>query len=285
MSAYQRFSNRQISSTFAQFPAASAVPVGTVRTASNIGLSPGIQLVSNGTSWRPVSGTALLAQRSDNPVTVQSLTEVIAETLSFVGGFVLPGDRLDLDILQNAGAISTSSRAVRAFIGATGSGFGGARIYDVFSTNNAAISVARGLGYLLVRAGVDVGTVSNTTGVVTSSVTNGWNPNPDFTVPWEINFSGLSVAENAVTITGATWAGGVATFSAAGHTLAVGDKTVVSVVTPSGYNGTHIAATVPDANTFTVAMAVGPGLYTSGGQSARTSNVIIQGYSLRWSAV
>jgi hypothetical protein len=91
-----------------------------------------------------------------------------------------------------------------------------------------------------------------------------------------------SCAETAVNITAASWAAGVATYGATAHTLAVGDKTVIAGITPSGYNiaAGGIVTTVPDANTFTIAMASDPGAYTSGGTSSRISNVISRSYVL-----
>ena len=270
---------------FASFPAA-AGNSGLVIGASDIGPAPGIELVSNGTRWRPRGGSQLLALRSDSPVTVQSLTEAIAETLSFVGGFVKAGDRLDLDILQNAGAISTGTRNIKVYVGAAASGLGGDRVYDVNHVNNAAASVTRGLGYLLARAGIDVGTVAGANGVTTSVVNNGWNPNPNFDNPWELNFAGTSVAENAETITSSSWAAGEVTFgyAATPSAKAVGDKIVVSGMTPSAYNGTYIVTAVPSSVSWEAALASDPGTSTVQGTSQRTSNVIIQGYKLTWSA-
>ena len=100
--------------------------------------------------------------------------------------------------------------------------------------------------------------------------------NVNLSQPWYITVVARSAVETARTITGATWAGGVATFTAAAHTLAVGDKTVVNGVTPAGWDGTFIVASVPDANTFTVAMAANPGAYTSGGSSSRISNLVLR---------
>lgn len=78
---------------------------------------------------------------------------------------------------------------------------------------------------------------------------------------------------SAVTITGATWAGGVATFTvSASHQLAREQIVIVAGVDPAGYNGTYHVATVPHAyparRTFTVALAGDPGGYTSGGTIA-----------------
>ena len=103
----------------------------------------------------------------------------------------------------------------------------------------------------------------------------------DFSTTWSADLFFTSAAETAVNISSATWAGGIATFNtSAAHTLAVGDKTVTAGVTPSGYNGTFIVASVPTTTQFTVAMAANPGAYTSGGTSSRISNMISQSYVL-----
>jgi hypothetical protein len=104
----------------------------------------------------------------------------------------------------------------------------------------------------------------------------------NFAADWSVKIALTSAAETAVNITAASWAAGVATFGATAHTLAVGDKTVIAGVTPSGYNIADggIVTTVPDANTFTIAVAADPGAYTSGGTSSRISNMISQSYVL-----
>jgi hypothetical protein len=102
----------------------------------------------------------------------------------------------------------------------------------------------------------------------------------DFSQPWSIGLSGASANETAVNITGASWAAGEATYNATAHTLAVGDKTTVAGITPSGYNQVGIVTAVPNANSFKMALASDPGAYTSGGTSSRISNVISQSYTL-----
>ena len=89
-------------------------------------------------------------------------------------------------------------------------------------------------------------------------------------------------AETAVNITAASWAAGVATYGATAHTLAVGDKTVIAGITPSGYNiaAGGIVTVVVDANNFKIAVAADPGAYTSGGTSSRISNMVSQSYVL-----
>ena len=91
---------------------------------------------------------------------------------------------------------------------------------------------------------------------------------------------GNSADETATNITGATWSGGVVTFTNTSHTLAVGDKTTVAGITPSGYNGVYVIASVPNANTWTATLASDPGAYTSGGTSSRISNLKLLSYVL-----
>lgn len=71
----------------------------------------------------------------------------------------------------------------------------------------------------------------------------------------------------SVAITGATWVGGVATFTATGHAITTGDIVVISGVTSSVTNGynRHGVLTSIDANTFSMPISVNPGTYTSGG--------------------
>jgi len=94
----------------------------------------------------------------------------------------------------------------------------------------------------------------------------------------------MSRAEAAVNISSASWAGGTATVNtSAPHTLAVGDKTVIAGVTPSGWNipDGAIVLSVPTSTQFTVALAADPGTYTSGGTSSRISNVIVYSTTVR----
>jgi len=75
------------------------------------------------------------------------------------------------------------------------------------------------------------------------------------------------------TITGATWASGAASFTSAGHGLAVGNAIVVSGVSPAGYNGTY-TVTAKTTNTFTVTLSPTPGAYVSGGTVSRGNSTL-----------
>ena len=105
-------------------------------------------------------------------------------------------------------------------------------------------------------------------------------PLVDFSAASEVAIVMKSAAETAVNITAASWAAGVATYTATAHTLAVGDKTTIAGITPSGYNGVLVVTSVPNANTFTAAVVADPGAYTSGGTSSRISNMVSQSYVL-----
>ena len=265
----------------ADFPPA-AGNSGLILGASNVGPAPGIQLVSNGTIWRPVNGSAVLAMRSANPVTVQNTAGLVAETLGpFPGGLVRADMRIELDLLWTATAVSGGTRFANLRIGnsAPANNFA----WNSMTTNNGT--------YLVGRTSGIVGVVSNTSATHNGAIGSGGgsfltgsgnqtNPTVDFSQPWiaEIHFQ--SATETAKTITGTTWASQVATANCTGHTLAVGDKTTIADVNPSGYNGQVIVTGVPDANTFTYALATDPGSAGTGGTSSRISNVVSRSYVL-----
>ncbi len=67
------------------------------------------------------------------------------------------------------------------------------------------------------------------------------------------------------TITAASWASDIVTFTAPEHGLAVGNSIVVSGVTPAGYNRTYVVLSA-DTDSFTAALTMNPGAYTGGGK-------------------
>lgn len=72
-------------------------------------------------------------------------------------------------------------------------------------------------------------------------------------------------------VSGATWTGGVATYTTStAHGYTSGDLVKTASVTPSGYNVTGIA-TVTGASTFTIPVAVDPGAFSVAGTVARYS--------------
>ena len=266
---------------FANLPPASQVPGRTYRV-SNVGPAPGILLTSDGTKYRPAGGRQVLASRMLNPVTVQDMTAggVDVESIGpFPGGLVRAGMRLDLKVRVNSSAISTGVR--NWFLKINGASF---------RQNQTNVSAAKIEGYI--QGGIDVlldGFGPHSPFLFINSderamdVSNIVDFNADFSAPWSASIAARSAAETAVNISSATWAGGVATFNTStAHTLAVGDKTVIASVTPSGYNipAGAIVLSVPTTTQFTVAMAADPGAYTSGGTSSRISNMISQSYVL-----
>ena len=108
-----------------------------------------------------------------------------------------------------------------------------------------------------------------------------FTPTVDFSAAWTAYIYCRSVNEVPINLTGATWAGGIATFTGVNTALTTGDKTTVAGVTPSGYNGVHIVTRI-DSNTFTAPIASDPGTYTSGGTSSRISNMVSESYVLEW---
>ena len=276
---------------FENLPPASQVPGRTYRV-SNVGPAPGILLTSNGTKYRPAGGRQVLALRMTNPVTIQDLAEQIAERIGpFPGGLVRAGMQLRVNHVFRDGGIGTGNRIARLYAGPAGS----ASASGQFAYWNYGGSYINANGEFYSRIDVQsdgsanhVATASSASNAV-ASMAPGYQaqsapPQPpliDFSAPWEVAVAMQSAAEDAVNISSATWAGGIATFNtSAAHTLAVGDKTVTAGVTPAGYNGTFIVASVPTTTQFTVALAADPGTYSTGGTSSRISNMISQSYVL-----
>jgi len=75
---------------------------------------------------------------------------------------------------------------------------------------------------------------------------------------------GVWIAEAPVTITGATWANGVATYTATAHGFKNKQVILIEGISPAGYN-LEAEITVINANTFTIPIASNPGSYSSGG--------------------
>lgn len=80
-------------------------------------------------------------------------------------------------------------------------------------------------------------------------------------------YPAVYVDSDSFSVTAASWAGGVATYTASGHTFVVGDEVTVTGATPSGYNVTDAVITAVTATGFSIAMAVNPGTWTSGGSA------------------
>lgn len=266
---------------FANLPPASQVPGRTYRV-SDVGPAPGILLTSNGTRWRPANGRQVLAMRAGNPVTVQSLSGEVAETIGpFPGGLVRAGMRLELDYSVTLPTVGAVNRIPAARIGS-----GAARsTWWAPATSASGAGIGRGAPNLAVISDINAAHPGGlgSTNTFAHGLLGQFTPTVDFSTAWSADLFFTSAAETAVNISSATWAGGIATFNtAAAHTLAVGDKTVTASVTPSGWNipAGAIVLTVPTTTQFTVAMAADPGAYTSGGTSSRISNMISQSYVL-----
>ena len=273
--------NTPPTTTFAALPAASSVP-GQIYRISDVGPNPGIEVVSNGTIWRPRGGRQVLAHRSVNPVTIQDTAGAVAVTLGpFPGGLIKSGMRLEMDVKFQHGGVGTGSRIAEMRIGS-----GAARNAMARST-----STTTGGPYgARFSAALDVLADTNAQHNAGYSSPNSFGidmaqfiPSVNFSQAWSADIFLTSVNETAVNISSAVWGSGAAVFNTtAAHTLAVGDKVTIAGVTPSGYNGVFVVLGITDADTFSVTMAVNPGTYTSGGTSSRISNMVSRSYVLSW---
>ena len=271
---------------FAQLPNPDSV-LGRVYIASDVGPAPGIELIAAPGRWRPRGGRQVLAMRG-TAITLQNLTFANIDAVGpFPGGLVRAGMGLEFSAFWRAPAVSTGLRYLQVGISAT-------PINQTLITNEL-LSFPYNINTLSggLRAASRLNAANDTTGPHPTGLAYttpfGSDANSlavvfvttDLSQPWYLSVTGQSVAENAVNISSATWAGGIATFNtSAAHTLAVGDKTVTAGVTPSGWNipAGAIVLSVPTTTQFTVALAADPGAYTSGGTSSRISNVTSQSY-------
>lgn len=84
------------------------------------------------------------------------------------------------------------------------------------------------------------------------------------------NQTGKALADSAKTLTAATAAASVATFTtSAAHGYSIGDIAVVAGVTPSGYNGTWTVASTPTSTTFTANIGSTPAAGSAFGTSTK----------------
>jgi hypothetical protein len=243
---------------------------------------PHVALIALSGIWRPLGGRQVLAKRTINPVTVQNLSGEVAETIGpFPGGLVRAGMRLEMTSRRSFPGVGAGVRTSIIRIGS-----GGARnTMALFQCSSdqvfASQRIPHALDVLADGSYAHRGS-NNTYNDYGGSVGSLYYPVVDFSVPWSADIRLISAAETAINITAATWAAGVATFTAAAHTLAVGDKTVIAGVTPSGYNiaAGGIVTEVPNADTFKIAIASDPVGDGTGGTSSRISNMISQSYVL-----
>ncbi len=74
-----------------------------------------------------------------------------------------------------------------------------------------------------------------------------------------------AMVAKSLTVTGATWSGGTATYTTATHGLSIGDYVSITGMTPTGYNVRGLVTDVPLTTTLQVAIASDPGTFSSGG--------------------
>ena len=73
-----------------------------------------------------------------------------------------------------------------------------------------------------------------------------------------------------VTITGATWATGQATYTtSAPHGYTVGETITITGMSPGGYNGVFVTAAGTTGSTIVVPMTTNPGTFVSGGSASQ----------------
>jgi hypothetical protein len=215
----------------------------------------------------------VLAQRNVNPVTRQDTSLGLIETIgTFPAGLVRAGMSLSNEIWVDHSGISSSNRVAIWKVG-----FNDTSQINLGSSGTDLNTRIMGR---LIAANDGAGPHKSLRGLVATYPNSGnsFNNTVDFSADWTTQINGQSVNETAITITGATWSAGVATYTATAHTLAVGDKTTIASVTPSGYNQVGIVTEVPNANSFKMALGADPGAYTSGGTSSRISNLRILSY-------
>lgn len=126
---------------------------------------------------------------------------------------------------------------------------------DVVGEDNSGLSAAR-LGTIDFRGEwYDIGVTDGSRSTTYNVPNNGkqlWVPS-------------IWVQGASWSITGATWSGGIATYTAAGHDMLVGELVTITGASASGYNVTDQFITDLTDDTFSVAIASNPGAWTSGG--------------------
>jgi hypothetical protein len=196
-----------------------------------------------------------------------------SETLPAWGGMgiseLIPGDGPTGPNKALGGVIG---RATNVTAGAIGSLTG----FTVFDQNYSAVQtpqspvplVGSGATLMFYRLGsgariavaVDPSLADVEGDIITTAVS--WDSARQMLVPF-------AAAEPAETITGITWANGIATVTtSAAHGYVAGDDVTLSGQVPSGYSGTQTILTVPTTTTFTYVLAVNPGTETTPGTIA-----------------
>lgn len=128
-------------------------------------------------------------------------------------------------------------------------------------TGGVGAAIDRAFVYTFVTPWGEESKPSPASAVVTGKVDGTWT------------VSGMDVAPlNTFTVTGASWASGVATLTVAStFGLRVGEEINVSGVNPAGYNVTGAVITAVTSTTVSYAVAADPGAYVAGGSIARVS--------------
>lgn len=268
--------------SFANFPSAAGVS-GKIVVASDLSNA---LLISDGTNWNPVNGHAVIANAYNVNLTVQSLSEALITAASFPANFVRARSRIRTWSRWSAPGIGTNPRGTYLRQGAAGAGLAG-NIVQIINPVTSGTSGQLELLHVTTALGVNTNTKQSTNSQIGLHLSSGnsgsYGPVVNFTAPWEIAFTGLSCAETAQTILTASWAANVVTFGyTAVHSYAIGDKIVVSGMTPSGYNGTYIITSLPTTSSWTAELLTDPGVSTVMGSSARTSNVTLVDYIIEW---
>ena len=241
---------------------------------TDVGPAPGIELVTDGSVWRPRGGRQVLAQRHNNPVTRQDTNMGLIETIgTFPGGLVRAGMSLSAEIWVDHSAISSTNRIAVWRVGNNQT--------SQINLNNSGTDLNTRIMGRLIAANDGAGPHKSLRGLFGTypNAGNSQNNTVDFSAPWTSEIEGQSANETAITITAATWSGGFATYTTnVAHNYAVADKTTVAGISPSGWNGVFVMDSIPSSTQFRVPMAANPGAYVSGGSTARISALRILSY-------
>ncbi len=255
---------------WASFPPASTVE-GQIRRPEEL---PHVSLIALGGLWRPLGGRQVLAQRHNNPVTRQDTSFGLIETIgTFPGGLVRTGMSLSAEIWVEHSGISSSNRVAIWRVGNNDT--------SQININSSGTDLNTRIMGRLIAANDGAGPHKSLRGLLSTypNAGNSQNNTVDFSAEWTTQINGQSVNENAITITGATWSGGFATYTTnVAHNYAEADKTTVSGISPSGWNGVFVMDAIPSSTQFRVPMAADPGAWVSGGTSSRISKLRILSY-------
>lgn len=181
------------SKTFATLPAASGSNTGQIYFVSDVGIS-GSHWVSNGTQWKPLNGSVVLASSAVKVSHTGDLLEFTFATIPIAGGIMGANGRIEIEAsFSNTNNANTKTQRIR---------FGGDFIYQLAASG---ISAASTLLYVQNRNNTNsqVATAPDTiasTGLGTSG-TNFIVLAKDTTITQNITFTGqLSNAADTVSL-------------------------------------------------------------------------------------